>query len=179
MLSDFFRICHLNNIRLFILLLHVICIRAVARFKILGVPVLFDGNNLPPLPPPSWDRVNWSAEIWECHDTPGTPRDDTPDVCTYYSSTYLLTYQCYEYALAKTYLVLKIIIISFHFCTATSFIKSWNLQFLLCKIKDFVWKFEGFLCQLILKFKSWEGPQKRCSQEVLRNFKWETKEGKS
>ena len=111
MLSDFFRICHLNNIRLFILLLHVICIRAVARFKILGVPVLFDGNNLPP--PPSWDRVNWSAEIWECHDTPGTPRDDTPDVCTYYSSTYLLTYQCYEYALAKTYLVLKIIIISF------------------------------------------------------------------
>ena len=100
-------------------------------------------------------------------------------VHTYYSSTYLLTYQCYEYALAKTYLVLKIIIISFHFCTATSFIKSWNLQFLLCKIKDFVWKFEGFLCQLILKFKSWEGPQKRCSQEVLRNFKWETKEGKS
>ena len=50
MLSDFFRICHLNNIRLFILLLHVLCIRAVARFKILGVPVLFDGNNLPPPP---------------------------------------------------------------------------------------------------------------------------------
>ena len=26
--------------------------------------------------PSSWDRVNWSAKIWECH---GTPRDDTPE----------------------------------------------------------------------------------------------------
>ena len=30
---------------------------------------------------PGWDRVNWSAKIWVCHGTPGTPRDDTPAFC--------------------------------------------------------------------------------------------------
>ena len=29
--------------------------------------------------PLGWDRVNWSAKIWGCHGTPGTPRDDTPE----------------------------------------------------------------------------------------------------
>ena len=28
--------------------------------------------------PPGWHRVNWSAKIWVCHGTPGTPRDDRP-----------------------------------------------------------------------------------------------------
>ena len=29
--------------------------------------------------PLGWDRVNWSAKIWGCHGTTGTPRDDRPD----------------------------------------------------------------------------------------------------
>ena len=46
--------------------------RAVGRSENPGVPVVIRWAQS------GWNRVNWSAKIWVCHGTPGTPRDDTP-----------------------------------------------------------------------------------------------------
>ena len=52
------------------------CNRAVGRSENPGVP----RGMLGIIGPPDWNRANWSAKIWGCHGTPGTPRDDTPEV---------------------------------------------------------------------------------------------------
>ena len=51
--------------------------RAIWKSENPGVPVVIRwAKSVPPV----WNRVSWSAKIWVCHGTPGTPRDDRPEM---------------------------------------------------------------------------------------------------
>ena len=57
---------------------------AIGRSKNPGVPLLFGRHNLHF---PGWDRVNWSAKIWGCHGTPGTPSTGSHLLRSYKANT--------------------------------------------------------------------------------------------